>query len=825
MEPPRRSQSAPPLGTVKSSLPRLLLILIATALLAVFGVSRISFNVDILDVLPAELPNVKALGLYREHFNQRRDLVIALRHDNPKSLAEQIETLAADLTRDGLASKVEWRGELFEDPQALSETLAYLWMNSPPEITGPLLERMSPEQTPATLAEAIERISGGEFTGAGAMQQQYDPFGFFTHPFLETLMRNAPQGDEFSSPDGTMRLIFLVAPGVHKSYKEDAAWVAELDAYLVKWKAANAERAAITHGITGEAPYKSEVAAVMERDLSGSTLFTGVFIALLFWIIQRNFRRLVFLVACLSLTFAITLAAGGIVFDKLSIMSIGFAAILMGLAADYGVLAAQYHATFGGDARSLRQRIGNSILWAAATTSAVFLVLNLSAFPGIAQLGNLVAIGIAVAALVTLFVFVPLLATGHKEPDLRVDDGKPAPWWMQRGGALTIACALASVVIFALGGLPRLDYHLSQMPESRLHAMKVFRDIQSSLPAWGEGNFPVLVEGKNDEELRAALARAESAIHKLRAEGKLEFATVPAALWPQPDHQRAAAAAFAPLAARKDSLLAAASDAGFSEEGSGLTGAVCDAWTRFGEQIERGETAFPESEAAKALLGRFMARDENSHVLAGSIKPADYEAMKERDFEDLAPINQPGVYLAAWQTLQSSIKPLMLRDLRVVVLPTVALLLVMLAVMFRNRRDFLLSLAYLLFCGLLLGAFMVALGQPWTFQNLAALPVVLGTGIDYAIHVHLALRRYDGNLHRLWIGTGKALVFCGLTTSVGFGTLTGAADPGLASFGRISCIGILIALASALLVLPTWWNLGRGLRDKPSSPVPGPQES
>lgn len=808
---------------MKQSLPRLLLILVATVLLAVFGVSRISFNVDILDVLPAELPNVKALELYRKHFNERRDLVMALRHDNAGALDKQIEALAADLVAANLATKVEWKSELFDDPQALSETLAYLWINSPPEITRTLLEKMSPEQTPATLAEAIERISGGEITGAGAMQEQYDPFGFFAHPFLETLMRNAPQGDEFSSPDGTMRLIFLVAPRVHTSYKEDAAWVVQLEDFMAKWKAAAPERAAITHGITGEAPYKAEVAAVMENDLGGSTILTGVVIALLFWIIQRNFRRLLFLVVSLMLIFALTLAAGGMVFDELSIMSIGFAAILMGLAADYGVLAAQYHASFGGDARSLRQRIGASILWAAATTASVFLVLNLSAFPGIAQLGNLVAIGIAVAALVTLFVFVPLLASGQTQPDLRVDDGKPAPWWMNHGGALTLAGAVASLVAFAISGLPRLDYHLSQMPESRLHAMKVFRDIQSSLPAWSEGNFPVLVEGKNDDDLRAALTRAESAIRQLQAEGKLESATVPAALWPQPDFQKAAAGALGAVAARKDALIAAASEAGFSEDGTALTGAICDAWAGFAKQIAAGQTAFPQSEAATALLGRFLARDEDSHVLAGSIKPADYEAMKEREFEDLAPINQPGVYLAAWQTLQSSIKPLMLRDMRVVVLPTLAILLGMLVIMFRNRRDFLLSVAYLLFCALLLGGIMVAIGQPWTFQNLAALPVLLGTGIDYSIHVLLALRRYEGDRHRLWIGTGKALVFCGITTAVGFGTLTAAADPGLASFGRISCLGILIALATALLILPAWWSLAH--RRKSSSLAPVPQES
>jgi uncharacterized protein len=796
-------------------LSRLLLLLAATAALAVFGVGRISLNVELLDVLPADLPNVKALKTFREHFDQSDNLMLVLRHPDGSRLGELAREAGQHLVDQNFASAFDAGSSPLDDPAALADTLAYLWFNSQAATTAAWTSTLHPEAIPELLDEALERLATGDLAGAGALQGQYDPYGLLGHPFLANLLASAPQGDRFASPDGRLRLIFITPRAPSKSYRQDAEWLTAVRTTLEAWRDRDPQRAGLEFSFTGEAPYKVAVSQMMERDLGQSVAWTGLAVALLFWLTQRRFAALGWLLLCLALSFSATLALGALFFDQLSIMSIGFASILMGLAADYGVLSSQYHGAFGGSASELRRRIGRSIIWAAATTALVFLMLRLSAFPGIAQLGTIVAIGICAAALVTLFIYIPLLAGGPPRPPApAIAADAPVPLLLRERGTATLLLAAGAILVLAFQGPPAIDYRLGTPPEDKLPPMQAFRTIQKEIPAWAESNLALLVIGRSDDELRQRAAIAKQRLDNMRAAGLLKRALLPVELWPDAAAQAANRAPLLQLASRRDELLAAAAAAGFSEEGTALTARVFDG---FRDLAAQAAPAFPANPAARALLGGFLARDADTRVLVGSLAPADYEAMRRADFEALAPLNDEGILLASWQTLPSGIRPLMLHDAKVVVLPTAAVLLLMLALLFRRSTEVLLAIAFLAFCGLLLNAWMAVVGEPWTFQNFAAVPVLLGTGIDYVIHVLLALRRYAGDRRKLWLGTGKALVFCGGTTAAGFGSLTLATDPGLASFARIACAGILIAMATAILLLPAWW---RPARPQPASAPP-----
>src|SRR6185503_8481522 len=62
------------------------------------------------------------------------------------------------------------------------------------------------------------------------------------------------------------------------------------------------------------------------------------------------------------------------------------------------------------------------IWWSAITTAGAFLLLNLSGLPGLGQLGSLVAIGILLAAVVMIYLYVPPLMRWHRKTDQ--DDSK-----------------------------------------------------------------------------------------------------------------------------------------------------------------------------------------------------------------------------------------------------------------------------------------------------------------------------------------------------------------------------------------------------------------
>jgi len=86
-----------------------------------------------------------------------------------------------------------------------------------------------------------------------------------------------------------------------------------------------------------------------------------------------------------------------------------------------------------------------------------------------------------------------------------------------------------------------------------------------------------------------------------------------------------------------------------------------------------------------------------------------------------------------------------------------------------------------------------------------ALPLLLGMGVDYSIHIQLALRRYEGNLTAVRRSVGRALLLAGSTTIAGFGSLSFSTNAGIASLGKVCALGLTLTLLTAVYLLPVWW--------------------
>ena len=178
---------------------------------------------------------------------------------------------------------------------------------------------------------------------------------------------------------------------------------------------------------TGRPVFVEEIATSMQRDMSHSVGITSTIIALLFWLTHRRWRPMLWLLALLMLILGATLALGGLVLGTISVVSMGFAAVLLGLAVDYAVV--HYQEALAHPQMTvpeIRRAIAPSILWAAITTMSAFLVLNLGGLPGLGQLGTLVAIGIALSALVMVMIYLPPLFPERRKPR---PDQPPFRWW------------------------------------------------------------------------------------------------------------------------------------------------------------------------------------------------------------------------------------------------------------------------------------------------------------------------------------------------------------------------------------------------------------
>jgi hypothetical protein len=92
-------------------------------------------------------------------------------------------------------------------------------------------------------------------------------------------------------------------------------------------------------------------------------------------------------------------------------------------------------------------------------------------------------------------------------------------------------------------------------------------------------------------------------------------------------------------------------------------------------------------------------------------------------------------------------------------------------------------------------------------MNLMALPLMLGTGVDYTLFIQLALRRHGGDLGAVRRSVGRALMLCGGTAVAGFGSLGFSSNPGMASLGKVCAVGIGANMLISVFLLPAWWRL------------------
>jgi len=112
--------------------------------------------------------------------------------------------------------------------------------------------------------------------------------------------------------------------------------------------------------------------------------------------------------------------------------------------------------------------------------------------------------------------------------------------------------------------------------------------------------------------------------------------------------------------------------------------------------------------------------------------------------------------------------------------------------------------------GIVIGVLL--LGMLWTFgcmgacgvslnlANFFGVPMLLGLGVDGAIHI--LHRAREGGDPLSWIWTRRAVLLSAITTAAGFGTLVFASHRGLQSLGWLIVIGSICTLLSCIVVLP-----------------------
>jgi len=127
-------------------------------------------------------------------------------------------------------------------------------------------------------------------------------------------------------------------------------------------------------------------------------------------------------------------------------------------------------------------------------------------------------------------------------------------------------------------------------------------------------------------------------------------------------------------------------------------------------------------------------------------------------------------------------------------------IILLLAIALRRAADVVLTLVPLALSALATLGICAAIGMPLNFENIIALPLLLGIGVAFNIYFVMAWRTGRGGL--LQSSLARAVIFSALTTGTGFGSLWVSNHPGTSSMGKLLALSLACTLATTLLFLP-----------------------
>jgi predicted exporter/lauroyl/myristoyl acyltransferase len=776
------------------------------------GLARLHFDVEVLDLLPSNVSAVQGLKLYQQHFANARELIVTVKASDREAAEQAAKSIAENLQRaTNLVADATWQPPWLEHPEQTAELIAFLWLNQPPEQFANLAAQLSETNLANILAATRDQLST-TLSPNEIAQLSYDPFGLTRLPEnIAGTVSGFGQGQQlFASTDGTFRIIFVKARGELNGYRECTDWFNAVKQTVTAALPASNE---IKIGYTGRPAFVAEISGSMKHDIILSVGGTSVIIAILFWFAHRRIKPMLWLLTLLALILAATLALGGLIFGAINVISMGFAAILLGLAVDYAVV--HYQEALAHPSLTIpqvRRTIAPAIFWAAVTTISAFLVLNFGGLPGLAQLGSLVGIGVALSACVMIFAFLPPLFPNRMQPqpnravsEAEIKSVAPLnPHRKQIVFAITVILILFCAAIL-FSGLPKMDASANALQPRNSQATATLDAIKTNLgqkrePLW------LVISGRDESEVANKLDAVLPTLNTAASNQTLSGFTLPNALWPRPEFQAANRLNAQKLVAEQNALRAAALSSGFSEDALGLTKGILETWRRAATTTN---IFWPTNPLCTWIFEKLAAREPHNFFAVGFLYLAtNATAASFAQLDSQLP--RDGVWLSGWKLLGGTVLAAVKSNLWKLLLPMTGLILLSLWLAFRRFAEIFFSLGILALSGFCLLAVMKICGWQWNLLNLMALPLILGTGVDYSIFMQLTLRRCYGDLQMAHRSVGRALLLCGGTAIAGFGSLGMSSNAGMSSLGRVCAVGIAGNMLISVFLLPVWWKFVLG---------------
>ena len=644
-----------------------------------------------------------------------------------------------------------------------------------------LAARMAPEQVGEILQSNLNALSGPE----GLWLKRWltkDPLAFRNRAFrkLEAVAVLPDVGIEDGAlidPTGRHTLLLAETP----VSMEDSQASEKLLQYIDKAIAETVPETLTAHVVCAHR-YTVANANAIKRDLVVVFVVSSVGLVAVFVLLLRHWRAVfVFLIPLFAILAGVLATAA--FFRTVSVMTVGFGAVLLGISVDYGLHVFFALARPQSDRAGYMAQLAVPMVVSCATTVGVFAVLLWSGLPIQRQL-SIFSIAGLITALVLALAWLPHWMVERRASSwlaIPPIDGKRRRWIVAFWLALLIACLPFCLRVSFDGDLRNVGL----TPEDVLADEYCVRD------AWGDPRGQALVVAEAND-VQTALAMNEQAYAQLaQLWGPGELVSL-APLLPSRKTQQANLDRWRRfwhedrrLDRLRETLKTKGSTLGFKEE----------AFAPLFDWIEQNRTPFVVADfrqiAGSLLDLLFLSHSEGLGLI--SLVPDNEQTMEAFSTDGL---DLPaGVEAISQQWFASILRRSLEHDFqRFLLTASVVVVLVLAAALRRSSQMVLCLLPPVTGLAVML-AVMGLLGMKVNMFNIAASVLVMGLSIDYGVFIVRRPPIRDG-------AAEQAVATSALTTLCGFGALALARHPAMFSLGITVVLGIIPAMACALLVIP-----------------------
>ena len=884
---------------VRVSCARPWLTVLLSLALAVAGVfytlHALTFKTSGRDVLPQSAPYVKRYVEIARDFGELEDIVVVIESRS----FEAAKAYAARLVSELRASPVKFERIAYRiDPKQFEgRQLLYLSTRELKEIRDKIfdhqefMESFAGDPSLARLLEGVNSQMAAAFVSnlfdLGLNDKDLPVDTRFLRVLLDQIATRLERPAPYRSPWATL-FSFGGDPPADAGYflSDDKSLLfilvespkGEKGSFVGDQKAIDAVRGAIARlcadyptiqaGVTGGPVLSNDEMSAAFHD---STVATGIAFVLTLLVMTLAFMRVgkpLLMLAVLAISLAWSMGLVTLTVGHLSIFSVMFISIVIGIGIDYGIyfLFRYEEELFLG--RSLREaigitagRAGPGMALSALTAGGTFLVLVLTDFRGIQELGFIAGLSIILAWLGMMTLFPAVLVLVDRRHARRPEGQRVRAHQLERihvpvldrltsypVAVLVIAGVVTSLAV-ATVPFTRFDYNVLNLQAKGTESVVWERRILANT---GRSGFSALTTAKTLDELKTkqeAFERLPSvsgvdSVHHLIPDDQAEKIAIIESFAPMilpvrigrssPVDMERLRNALSHIKRRLD-VVAAEAGAKLPEDLVSLrarTAAVLKQLASADRETAEPALTYLQAQLYRDFVSKFYSLQRNltpTPVTTDDVPPELRRKFVGASGEFLLQV-QPKVDIWEREGARQFVSELRTVDPAVTGAPVITyeatrlmergylqgtayaivLVSILTFLMIRRLRETGLALLPLGLAVLWTIGLMRVFGLEFNLANVWGLPLIIGASAEFGLNV--VMRYMEGSRHGgplVARSTVMAVALNGVTTMVGFGSLMVAAHQGIFGLGLLLTIGSACALVASLVVLPVILRLLR----------------